>query len=1768
MLTFRRFVARSSIAILFVFGLLSRETLAAPPESAVCAQASDIPGSVSCATAGNTTCVRSGSSTLCTFHNYYPASTATCVSQGGNVSCSAPTGTAACTYTGTGAMRCVPYVNTATTPGQATWSNTVVGTSQIQSVAVSNSGTEPFAISSKSITGANAAEFAVVADGCPLPIPPGTVCYLSVQFTPAAAGQRYANFALNGSPGGTALSGFGTTIPAALSLVSSPPKFGTNQYGVTSAEQTFTVKNTGGSPLNVTGIVPSRQDYQVTSNTCPMTPASLAAGASCVIGVTFTPRAAGVLDAEIRITHTGTGGAMGVGVGGAGVGLSGLTFGGTTIGGTNASRNKSGEVVHCADDEKGESDLDCSDREDETDEEREEREAREAREAAEDACRRDPKCVPLETIVVNASRWREDHALLALVQGLQPFLGQGAGFGNNVVIPINSCINTGAANIKSPSLNSSSATLLASASQYPILDIGSNVSWTDSAFVGDPIHGGHGNKAHVQTDYWSEQPYRLRFSRVFHSLASDASGLVKQPVGVGWYSNWDRSIALENSGDTARLFRGNGGTLVFLRKADGSWMSTRPRSKSSLVRNVDGNGSTIGWTYQRSKTTENYNAQGRLASVAVGNAGTYVLSYEQITSGRLLSVADPNGRKLVFTYGTNGQLATLKDPAGGVFSYAYDALGRLTSVTYPDNRTRQYRYEHAKFKFALTSIINESGQLHVTFSYDDVTGRATGNWFGNDANNPIGKVQLQFTASGSVATDPGALPSVSKVTREYVAVQGEVLPKKLRIEDYDSCGSSCTPLEISYVYDNDGRVLSKTDLRGVTTTYTYTTDGRGLLASTTAAAGTSIMRTVTTVWHPTLRLPTQVIEPTRTTNYTYDSAGRKLTESVTAGAETRTTSYTRNAQGQITSVNGPRTDVNDITTYTYHADGNVYTVTTPLGQTTTYNSYDVHGNVTSVTAHDGTVSSFAYDARGRLVAKNIGGLVSYYGYNMNGQLVVEVDPYDQYTVYYYDAAQRLIGKDLTNGDKIRYTLDSAGRTIVTQTFDAQNILSTHSSTVYDRLGRMKQRIDANNKVTSYTYDANGNVTSTTDPNGLTTATAYDALNRPILVTDPLQKTVAYTYNADSKVASVKDPNNNYTTYTYNGFGDNTAISSADTGNTTVSFNAAGLPVLKTDSRGKTTTYVYDAGGRIVWYLLNDGANTYHSYQVSGNGVGQLAAITDPSGTTQFYYDAYGRVTQKNINIGGITRFVQYARDVKGRVTNITYPSGSVVGMTYTNNRVTSLSLNGVTVVDGIQYFPFGGPESWLFKQNGTSKEYTRWIDLNNRIYQYLTPGGYKQIWFDNGGRIGTIRNVNGLASPVITKDDYFGYDGAGRITAYAEYGYANGVIASGPTNVQYFAYDSNGNRTGNYLNGVYTGHSYAANSNRLINTVLGNVTQTSTYDAAGNLTNDGAGRTFVYDARGRMTSASKSGLTTSYLINYQNLRVRKANAQETRGYIYDDSGHMIAEFDQTGTSVQETIWLGDIPVVTYGVVPCANSTTGVGGVPTCTETNIGFIWTDHLDTPREVTRLNNAGQHVSLWRWEGLPFGETVANQNASNLGQFTFNHRFPGQYYDRETGLHYNWHRDYDAKLGRYIESDPIGLTGGVNTFSYVDQSPLMRSDREGLMPVAIVVLIVRAVTLIRSVLQACRILRQDSPPLPPNALNALNKELPLGAAVKTEAQIAKELSEKLAEIESLALSALERNQMRVNAIAQALSDQGYTAEQVVRMLGRLLGGGTGFGG
>ncbi|MEI2656714.1 MAG: RHS repeat-associated core domain-containing protein [Nitrosomonas sp.] len=167
-------------------------------------------------------------------------------------------------------------------------------------------------------------------------------------------------------------------------------------------------------------------------------------------------------------------------------------------------------------------------------------------------------------------------------------------------------------------------------------------------------------------------------------------------------------------------------------------------------------------------------------------------------------------------------------------------------------------------------------------------------------------------------------------------------------------------------------------------------------------------------------------------------------------------------------------------------------------------------------------------------------------------------------------------------------------------------------------------------------------------------------------------------------------------------------------------------------------------------------------------------------------------------------------------------------------------------------------------------------------------------------------------------------------------------------------------------------------------------------------------------------------------------------------FFYDTAGQLIGEYrDNASTTTptddwlvrQETIWLENIPVA---VIKKATATS-----PILTY----FIHADHLNTPRVIMNQSN----TPVWRWENThAFGANLPDEDPDGNGQlFEYHPRFPGQYFDKETNLHYNYFRYYEPETGRYISPDPIGLAGGLNVYGYAEQDPLSFTDPTGENPV-----------------------------------------------------------------------------------------------------------------
>ncbi len=299
------------------------------------------------------------------------------------------------------------------------------------------------------------------------------------------------------------------------------------------------------------------------------------------------------------------------------------------------------------------------------------------------------------------------------------------------------------------------------------------------------------------------------------------------------------------------------------------------------------------------------------------------------------------------------------------------------------------------------------------------------------------------------------------------------------------------------------------------------------------------------------------------------------------------------------------------------------------------------------------------------------------------------------------------------------------------------------------------------------------------------------------------------------------------------------------------------------------------------------------------------------------------------------------------------------------------------------------------------------------------------VTYDAANRLKSFTHSG--SSTASSLNQTFSYDDLDRIT-----GYTSSTASLG------YGYDQNGNRNQYRVGASTFTNSVAPSSNRLTGTSGPLLPTSHGYDAAGNILSAGA-LTFVYGDRRRLVSSIKDGVTTNYLYNGVGQRVLKSGTAVRGGatsFAYDEDGHTVGEYTDALETFQETVFFGDTPVAVV------------------TDGNTYNIYSDHLNTPRLVS---NSVDNSIVWRWDSAdPFGADAPIEISTASGNpFRYNMRFPGQTFDGETGLHYNYFRDYDPQTGRYLQSDPIGLEGGINTYLYVGGNPLSWTDPSGLIKI-----------------------------------------------------------------------------------------------------------------
>ncbi|ASF47438.1 hypothetical protein CEK71_15970 [Methylovulum psychrotolerans] len=212
---------------------------------------------------------------------------------------------------------------------------------------------------------------------------------------------------------------------------------------------------------------------------------------------------------------------------------------------------------------------------------------------------------------------------------------------------------------------------------------------------------------------------------------------------------------------------------------------------------------------------------------------------------------------------------------------------------------------------------------------------------------------------------------------------------------------------------------------------------------------------------------------------------------------------------------------------------------------------------------------------------------------------------------------------------------------------------------------------------------------------------------------------------------------------------------------------------------------------------------------------------------------------------------------------------------------------------------------------------------------------------------------------------------------------------------------------------------------------LGGSNDAYVYDNSGYVTGQG-GATYEYDAARQMKRYTRNGASVRYAYDGARHRAVKIQTGDTTRYVYDNKGHLLFERSSASYSQRSYVWLDDIPLA------------GIDQKTSGELLGVYLIESDFANTPRYLRRLSG-NTSAPVWQWPFAPYGDVPANEDPDGDGtKVTFNLRFPGQYFDAESGLHYNHTRYFSPCTGRYLQPDLMRLEGGINVCIYAKGNPV----------------------------------------------------------------------------------------------------------------------------
>ncbi|MGV9554281.1 putative T7SS-secreted protein [Streptomyces sp. NPDC003522] len=830
-------------------------------------------------------------------------------------------------------------------------------------------------------------------------------------------------------------------------------------------------------------------------------------------------------------------------------------------------------------------------------------------------------------------------------------------------------------------------------------------------------------------------------------------------------------------------------------------------------------------------------------------------------------------------------------------------------------------------------------------------------------------------------------------------------------------------LPLRFTYDEAGRVTSWTDTndRG----YTYAYDDRDRCVAEGGSHGHMSLRLSYGERDPAtgLRVTTTTTAEGHTRRYTVDDACQVIAETDPLGAVTR---FERDRHHRLLS----RTD--------------------PLGRRTTFD-YDEAGNLLALTRPDGRVSRAEYNGLGLPVrVVNPDGTTVRQTYDDRGNRTSVTDPAGRTTRFAHDEAGHLTS-----------VTDPLGRT---------------TTVVCDRAGLPLEITDPLGAVTRYERDAFGRPVAVTDPTGSTTRLEWTVEGRPARRTAADGTTETWTYDGEGNCTSHTDATGGVSRFEYTHFDLLTARTGPDGVRYTFDHDLELRLTKVTNPQGLTWTYAYDAAGRLVAETdFDDRALTY-TYDEADRLTSRTNALGE---VVTFERDVLGRVIRKD----AAGRVTTYAYDMTDRLAQATGPDGTTLALLRDRfGQLRSETVNGRTLTyahDGLgrrtgRTTPTGATTTWSY-------------DAAGRRTGMTASGCSIDFTYDAAGRE-LARRIGGT----VTLEH--GYDGLGHLTAQSVTGPDGHTVQS-----RAYTYRADGNLAGvdDRLSGPRRFDLDAAG--RVTAVHAADWTETYAYDAAGNQTSASwpashpggeaagdreytgtritrAGRVrYEHDALGRVVLRRKTRLsrkpdTWRYAWDAEDRLTSVTTPDGTRWrYTYDPLGRRTAKlrlaedgetvvervlFTWDGTTLcEQTTTSTDLPhpvTLTWdhkGLQPIAQTERILASDAPQQEIDSRFfaIVTDLIGTPNEL--VDERGEIA--WRSRSTLWGTTAWTANSTTYTPL----RFPGQYYDPETGLHYNYFRHYDPGTGRYLTRDPLGIAPSPNPAKYVE-NPHLQSDSLGLAP------------------------------------------------------------------------------------------------------------------